>query len=95
VSGLEGQLFEARAERDEAQHRCVRLEARLRDLFAASLLSEAQAVALRHGKGPASARVRENELIATIQTLQRALARQQQSAQSMVASSRHMQVRPL
>jgi hypothetical protein len=92
-TSVEEQLFETCAARDEALQRCARLEGRLQDLFGAALLSERQHSVLQKGQGRTASRMRENELIVTIQTLQRALERKQRDAEHMVPSSRHMQVR--
>ena len=103
MDSLEEQLFEAQAARDEARARCTRLESRLQELFGAALLSEQQREALRQSSskrntggsagGAAAARARENDLIATIESLQKALEKKQRDAEHTVPSSRHMQVR--
>lgn len=91
---LEEALFEARMAAEDAEARCVRFKLRLSHLFDASLMDVAQQRALRTGKTGAAARLRENELLATIETLQRALERKAKEAQHMIASSKFMQVRP-
>jgi hypothetical protein len=48
--------------------------------------TEARQTARKH-------RLRENELMATVQSMQRALDRQQKELQSMVPSSKYMQVK--
>ena len=92
---VEERLFEAQAARDQAQQRCTRLQGRLEELFGAALLDERQREALRRGKGAAATRARESELIATVESLQRALERKQREAEHLVPSSRLMQVRTL
>ena len=92
---MEERLFEAQAARDQAQQRCTRLQGRLEELFGAALLDERQREALRRGKGAAATRARESELIATVESLQRALERKQREAEHLVPSSRLMQVRTL
>ena len=91
---VEEQLFEAQAARTAADAKCTRLESRLQELFDAALLSERQREALARRKGPSAAKAREDELIATIESLQRALEKQQLDLQQSVPSSRHMQARP-
>lgn len=90
---LEEQLFEVHVARTAAESKCTRLESRLQELFGAALLSERQREALARRKGPTAAKAREDELIATIESLQRALEKQQLEAQQSVPSSRHMQER--
>lgn len=88
---IEEQLFEAQAARTAAEAKCTRLQSRLHELFGAALLSERQREALARRKGPTAAKAREDELIATIESLQRALEKQQSDAQQSVSSSRLMQ----
>jgi hypothetical protein len=90
---LEELLFEARAQRDEALQRCTRLHGRLEELFGVTLLEERERDCPTKGLGRTGvSRARENELIATIESLQRALERKQREAEHLVPSSRHMQV---
>lgn len=92
---LEEQLFEAQLQRDEAIQRCTRLQGRLEELFGVTQLEERDRSTLRKAGSLGSSCARENELMATIESLQRALERKQREAEHLVPSSRHMQVSSL
>ena len=84
--------MEAVAARAIAEAAQDRLSLRLKDLFGATLLENGQRDALRSSRGPVAARLRENELLVTIEALQRDLTRQQRDASHSISNARFMQV---
>jgi hypothetical protein len=88
-TGLSDQLFEVTAERDQANSKALRLEARLNSLFDAELT-----LGQSSQKVPSAtpSTLRENELIATIAAFQRALEQKNKAIGHMVPASKYMQV---
>jgi hypothetical protein len=85
------ELFEAKAERDHAVQKALRLEARIERLFSAELRSD-KGNSSATAQGHAAATSRENELMVTISAFQRALEQKNKAIGHMVPASKYMQV---